>query len=576
MDLNRVHSYDIQPGQGKNGGTLMIDNLTLTNTSHETEVAEKRIWFNQLGYEKSAPKRFIVADSAEQPFTVFNENNKPLFTGTLDSGSIWDLSGDYLRQGTLAGVAEGETLSVLLHHSGERQNIYIGKGIYRLPFLASLKAFYYQRSGVALEKPFADRWVRPAGHPDTACSLHVSTGKKGIVNVRGGWYDAGDYGKYIVPAGVSVWLLLAFQELFPAAVSDSLSIPESGNGVCDLLDEVQFELEWMKRMQDADGGVFFKVGTLTWDGFSMPHECNATRYVIGKSTASTLVFAGAMAKAARAYRNVNRTFADDYRTRALKSWQWATANPEVREPTETGGTGAYGDNAFGDEFFWAACELYLTTGRKKFRSFILRNSGKNGFVDGASWSRVNNFGWLSLLANSKSSGMKLNTIIRKDIITTADRLVGAINRHACRIPTEQFIWGSNDVLLNQAVTCCYAHILTGKTVYRDAVLDIVDYILGRNATGYSFVTGFGARSPRYPHHRIMGSDDIDDPFPGFLVGGPNGEMQDAARGEPGVYYPKTAPACAYIDRVESYASNEIAINWNAALVFVLGFLSESL
>ena len=575
MDLDRVQSYDLQPGQGKNSGTLMIDNLTLTNNIQDGTLRENRIRYNQLGYERNAPKRFLVADSAEHEFTVFDRNENPLFTGTLDSGARWDLSEEYLRQGSLAGAAAGDTLSLLLPGSGERQQIRIGSDIYGMPFRAALKAFYFQRSGMALEKQFAGRWTRPAGHPDTACSLHVSTGKTGIINVGGGWYDAGDYGKYIVPAGVSVWLLLALHDHFPHSVSDSLSLPESGNGVSDLLDEVRFEIEWMKRMQDVDGGVFFKVGTTAWDGFSMPHECTAPRYVIGKSTASTLDFAASTAKAARVYRTVDRSFSDDCRGRALRAWQWATANPDIREPSETGGTGVYGDNAFNDEFFWAACELYLTTGKKEFRKYLSGHAASGKLADGASWNRVGNFGLFSLIAHRRGLKLAITPDIRREIITAADRLVSAINRHPCRIPTEQFIWGSNDVLLNQAVTCCHAYIFTGKTAYRNAVLDVADYLFGRNATGYSFVTGFGERSPRNPHHRIMGSDDVDEPFPGFLVGGPNGVMQDAARGEPGVYYPKTAPACAYIDRVESYASNEIAITWNAALVFVLGFLSQT-
>ncbi|HEX2956068.1 MAG TPA: glycoside hydrolase family 9 protein, partial [Chitinispirillaceae bacterium] len=161
---------------------------------------------------------------------------------------------------------------------------------------------------------------------------------------------------------------------------------------------------------------------------------------------------------------------------------------------------------------------------------------------------------------------KGNVIIR----TIADSIIAAVDTTPFCIPSPQFSWGSNCYMLNNAVVCFYAYKQTGKRKYLNAVIDIVNYIFGNNATGYSFVTGYGERSPLQPHHRIMGSDDIDDPYPGFLVGGPNSNREDEISKEPGVYYPFKQPARAYVDAVAAYASNEVCINWNAALVFVLG------
>ncbi|HEY9108130.1 MAG TPA: glycoside hydrolase family 9 protein, partial [Roseateles sp.] len=100
----------------------------------------------------------------------------------------------------------------------------------------------------------------------------------------------------------------------------------------------------------------------------------------------------------------------------------------------------------------------------------------------------------------------------------------------------------------------------------DAAQSVLDYVLGRNPLGQSYVTGFGVKSPMHPHHRPSEADGIDAPVPGFIVGGPNPGQQDQA-GCP-VRYPSALPALSYLDHDCSYASNEVAINWNAPLVYV--------
>ena len=114
--------------------------------------------------------------------------------------------------------------------------------------------------------------------------------------------------------------------------------------------------------------------------------------------------------------------------------------------------------------------------------------------------------------------------------------------------------------MNQGVSLMYAYLLTDKEVYLTNAFRNMDYILGRNATGFCYVTGLGAKSPKHPHHRLSASDDIEDPIPGFLVGGPNPGQQD------GAFYPTASPDESYVDTEDSYASNEVAINWNASLV----------
>ena len=125
-----------------------------------------------------------------------------------------------------------------------------------------------------------------------------------------------------------------------------------------------------------------------------------------------------------------------------------------------------------------------------------------------------------------------------------------------------FVWGSNANAANQSILFIHAYLITKEKKYIDYALTNLDYILGRNATGYCFVTGIGSKSTMHPHHRPSVADGITEPVPGLMAGGPNPGMQDH------VHYEFTEPETAYADVDGAYASNEIAINWNAPLVYV--------
>jgi len=105
--------------------------------------------------------------------------------------------------------------------------------------------------------------------------------------------------------------------------------------------------------------------------------------------------------------------------------------------------------------------------------------------------------------------------------------------------------------------------------------EALDYLYGRNAVNVSFVTGSAPSAPKFPHHRLSIGDQVEEPVPGLLVGGVNEDRQDDLSKTPrGLTYPEenSKPGTAYYDHVKAYASNEIAINWNAPLVFALAAL----
>lgn len=294
--------------------------------------ASEDIRLNQLGYHPESRKFAIIIGSDETEFRITNETDgKTVFKGTLSSPQSWSQSGETGRQADFSLFDKTGRYRLKVNGKEPSHPFSISPDVYSDVAKASMRSYYFQRCSYDLTKEFAGKWARAAGHPDTAVYFHPSSGRdSGSLNSPGGWYDAGDFGKYIVNSGISTGTLLAFYENYPDQFSDkSLRIPESGNGLPDILDEIKVNLDWMKTMQDEDGGVFFKVTTKKFPGYIMPQEDSAERFVIGKSTSSALNFAAVMAMAGRAYADFDKDYASDCVNRAKRAWKWALKHPNV-------------------------------------------------------------------------------------------------------------------------------------------------------------------------------------------------------------------------------------------------------
>ncbi|HSO85697.1 MAG TPA: glycoside hydrolase family 9 protein [Draconibacterium sp.] len=524
------------------------------------------IRINQVGYYPDANKIAVVVFTNATNFEVVNaENNTVEFSGTLSAKMVWKDSGDTIKRADFSALTKEGTYKIRIPEFGESYPFEISKTVLRKAAYASLKSFYYQRSSYELTAPFAGLWARPAGHLDTQCILHSSTGKTGKISSSGGWYDAGDYGKYVINAGISVATMLSFYENFNTFFADgTIHIPESGNGKNDLLDEVKFELDWLKTMQDNDGGVFFKLTTLNFSGMVMPNADKADRYVIGKTTASALDFAAMMAMAGRIYQDYDSLYAADCITRAENAWVWAKAHPAIyfKNPSDVS-TGEYGDGNVSDEFIWAAAELFITTQKAEYKTYLEGKSGSLRYTSAPGWPSVQPLASLSLATQDNGLSASLITTIKNSIISTSDNWLSQIASNPARIPQFGFYWGSNSGIANIGVGLLYAYILTKDAKYIKGAAECADYLLGKNATGFSFVSSYGSKTPMNFHHRPSSADGIVQPVPGFVSGGPNAGKEDNEK------YPFSTPAKCFVDVVGSYASNEVCINWNSPLIALL-------
>jgi endoglucanase len=279
-----------------------------------------------------------------------------------------------------------------------------------------------------------------------------------------------------------------------------------------------------------------------------------------------------LAQASRLYQKIDPKWSAKALQASEKAFAWALEHDDIAfSNPEDVSTGQYDDDSFSDDFYWASAELYLATKEKAYMDYLKKYDQLYQHELTNSWKFfVRNVGFHSLLENKNELDDELSKRLTQEHIALADSLLEKISKNPYRVALERYEWGSNSDVLNQAVILCIAHRLTGDEKYLVGAEQITDYIFGKNATGYCFLTGFGSKKVMFPHHRPSGADSIAEPVPGFIVGGPNQYKQDGDM----VEYTSDFPAKAYIDLEASFASNEVCLNWNAPAVYVLGYLQQ--
>jgi endoglucanase len=546
-------------------------------TQPTTSAYPDLVLVNQVGYALNMPKKALIRCNAPT-FKVVTASGKEVFNGTTDAFRYWEYSGDSAAIADFSELTQVGTYMIVVNDTIVSYPFEISDTPYQEVGKAAIKGLYLNRTSMPIEAKYGGKWARPASHPDTAVYIHASAASKlrpegTVVSSPLGWYDAGDFNKYVVNSGITTYTLLKALEDYPELYANqNLNIPESGNKLPDLLDETLFNLRWVITMQDPnDGGVYHKLTNKGFDPFVMPHEATEKRYLVMKTTAATLNYAALLAKAARTLQPYSEQLPgliDECKANAIKAWDYAIKNPNIvyNQPADIA-TGTYGDDKLADEWYWAACEMWLTTGDDKYIANIKANY-KNWGVP--SWDLPGTLGTLSLLTD-KGLLVKLADLpVEMDFISMVDSLLNNETQSAYNVSITKFNWGSNSDVANHGIMKLFAYELTGNRKYLHSAINDADYILGRNATGYCFVTGFGHKQVMNLHHRPTGADGIDEPIPGFLAGGPNLATFDDCGKDTGR---SLFPAKSYEDLQCSYSTNEMAINWNAPLAYLMNGLT---
>jgi endoglucanase len=576
--------------------TLCLDNVSLLGgvapPVYEPDTGP-RVRVNQVGYLTDGPKRATLVTESTVPLVwqLQNANSTVLSGQTVPSG-VDPTSGQNVHRidfsaftgtGEYVLVADGET----------SRGFEVGQGFYGRLRDDALKFYYPQRSGIAILESLRPGYARPAGHIGVApnqgdisvpCQPGVCDYR---LDVRGGWYDAGDHGKYVVNGGISAYQLMnAFERDKFSFTDGQLNIPESGNGVPDILDEARWQMEFLLSMQvpagkPKAGMAHHKIHDNAWTGLPlMPHQDSMLRELHAPSTAATLNLAATAAQAARLFAPYDPAFAARSLAAAQAAWAAAVANPAIYAPPSDGvGGGTYDDVVVTDEFYWAAAALYVSTGSAVYRDYVLGSPLHTAEVfspSGFSWQATGALGRLELAM--VPNGLPDLASVKASVVTAAESYLATQAAHAYGLtytaPNGLFDWGSNSNLLNNLVVIGSAYDLTHQAKFRDGVLSGMDYLFGRNALNMSYVTGYGEVNAHNQHSRWYANQlnpDLPNPPVGTLAGGPNSSIQDPLAQQ-------KLQGCVgqfcYIDDIESWATNELTINWNAPLAWVSSFLAS--
>jgi hypothetical protein len=427
----------------------------------------------------------------------------------------------------------------------------IGAEVYEAPYRAVMRLFYHSRNGTRVVGPWADPgYERPQGGvpPDLDAAFHpavassplsadstTATGPAARHRVRGGWFDAGDYGQY-VPNAAPVWYLVgAALDLAPQRFGDGdLGIPESGNGIPDVLDELEWGLDWLLGMQDpSDGGVWFRLASRTWDD-GPPDRITAPRLLAEKTSHATAAFAAACALHARLIRPYRPERADLALAAARRAWGFLTTHPDwpalgqrYKNPPDVR-AGDYADADPRDNRLWAAAELYRSTDEAAFRdAFEAALPGLK--IDPTAGVSFKDFAlaglWAYLLAEGGGKDHRWVAEARATLIAAGDWRARKAAESPFRAPTHQAIglvgWGSFAVSTRAVLPLLQAYRLTGKAEYLDWAWQSPHPQLGANPQSLCYLTGFGARSPRFPLSKLTRGGVPGDPLKGIPILGPH-------------------------------------------------------
>jgi len=542
------------------------------------------IFVNQVGYLEKADK-IAVATKAGEYSIIDNSTGNPVYKAEAVPGGFDKLSDEEVWKIDFSEVTDRGSYSIIDGDGDKSDSFSIGDDVYCQLLKDLSKALYYQRCGCALEAKYAGIYTHDACHTAPTIMLEdfvKKTPNPKTFNITGGWHDAGDFGRYTTAAAVAVGHILYAYELFPESFDYNMNIPESGNGMPDILNECMYELKWILQMQTEDGGVYHKHTAFRHAPFIMPEEDKDQFMLYPVSSMAVGDFVAVMALASRVYAKYDSEFSAKAIEAARKSFDWLCSHDYIGfKNYEGSGTGEYGDIDDRDERIWAAAEMLRTDEGdiSPYMDMLCKYAESDISKTDFGWTDVSGFALLSVLTDKENkAGSAIKNIFEIAMKAEVTKLLEEMkcNGYNLAMKREDFVWGSNMVVLNRTMLLTVAAILSKDSSqaaeYKAAALEQLHYILGRNALNRSYVTGFGEHAYKNPHNRPTAMDGIDDPMPGWVSGGPFSHFCDADALK---ILPKgLAPMKCHADVVGSYSTNEITIYWNSPAIFVAAYFNK--
>lgn len=526
--------------------------------------ADDDIRLSTIGYLPDRPKIASVVGSAGTTWNLRStSDDSVVLTDSLSEAKSDADTAQSIRFADFSAVTAPGSYYLEIPEVGKSLPFRIGEDVFGEQLVVAMLGFYGWRSGTAVAFNYNGTTFRQGpGHLQDGYLDYL--GQKGVKRDGShGWYDAGDYGKYTVNAAFTLGMMLQAWETYKDRLSNVvLAIPEQGGALPDYLDEIKWEYDWFATMQysDTDPRVSHKLTSFNFASFTMPESDKERTYYSPFGSAATADYVAAMALGSRVYRPYDAALADQMLTAARASYQWLLDNPKnVAADLADFTTGSYA-TPDSDDRAWAAAELWETTGDPDVLAAYEKRAGTAAggtlFDTEFDWSNLRNLGIYTYLRSTRTG--KDPTVVanlQKALLAAADTLVSNRSKSGYGRASKTYNWGWNGAIARNCMTLQVANQLSPKQDYLDTCADQIAHLYGRNYYNRSFVTGAGKDPPMHPHHRPSAADGVEPPFPGLLVGGPQ------------------KSATSWKDDEEDYTSNEVAINWNGALVYALaGFL----
>jgi len=531
--------------------------LTTTSVLAQTQ----SVCLNSLGFLPQSSKKasivgetksFVIKQADNQTVVFQGKVSAPVFQKDVNQNvGLADFS-SFSKNGKYYLETPEGTKSVVFE---------ISPKVYNQAFYTSMRGFYLWRCGTAVEGIHN-------GHKFSHAPCHLDDGYEDFQgkpdqrrNGTGGWHDAGDYGKYVVNAGVTVGMMFMAWDQFQNNLKKvSLDLPETAKGFPDFLKELKWETDWLLTMQytDGSGKVSHKLTRKNFEPFCKPEEDNGKRYFTDWSSAAIADFVAMMAQAARYFEPYDKTYSQKCLVAAKLSYQFLKENPAdkgfVQGEFQTGGY----QTEDKDDRLWAAAEMWETTGNAEFLKDFERQASSEDFKidEDWDWGDVSNLGMFEYVLSAKSGkNPEILKKISENIIAVANLIAFKAASDVYGRPLGRYYWGCNGTIARQVLNLQVAHKISPKKIYIQTSQDAIAHIFGRNYYNRSYVTGLGIKPPMNPHDRRSGSDNEKEPWPGYIVGGGHS-------------------ATGWNDIQDDYRTNEIAINWQGALVYALaGFIN---
>ncbi|MBN1457677.1 MAG: glycoside hydrolase family 9 protein, partial [Sedimentisphaerales bacterium] len=618
LDLTRIGILKLH-GAGSYSGTntLYIEKMRVVPDT-DCEYPDM-VKVNQLGYlpndRKLAIVSYQIGEVASAPtfFQVREEATDDIvYQGSLSYdapvGSSWDYSGDRVYHADFSAFTTPGRYVIYCPELGQTSVPFdISARAFNGPFRDALRFFYYARSGNDIVEPYAEGYIRPTIYANNvSCPYDYDSDdptkmydydplNMRIVtrDVKGGWFDAGDLHLDVHNNVATLWFLLeTFEQFNDKLGPDILNLPESDGQINDLVLLIRYQLDWFKKMQNTDGSVHFIVYNYSSD---------SQQTISDVSSGAACVLAGIFAKAYTVFSSVPgmESYSADLLSRAETSWSWLLAHPDNYNPTGAGGsTWSYGirdDTSFRS---FAAIELYIATGNTAYRTFFetafnstgdavtafpgdFGGSGASGcsghysyiaFITGINGITA---GYMDYVDTTRPVTASIKNNIKNHFLSDAANALTHRNYTTYNIPLYLFndlSWGSSGMLCGNAYILLRAYGWTGDSNYRDAAMDVLDWISGRNPVSRVFVTGYGDYLHGTDHYSFYMFDHLN-PVPGYLCGNINAFGADWGQ-HPLNYYIKYK--YKYYLNIQTAGLLEPCLPWQAAACYLLGYFASDL